>query len=95
MGATEEQRSPFAGDCLAGKVALVTGGGSGIGFEIATQLGKHGARVAVMGRRPRRAGGGRDCSQTRWDSGGAGSPFVPGQKYPRYCTSPEVERVLQ
>mmetsp|Transcript_23209 Transcript_23209/g.64450 ORF Transcript_23209/g.64450 Transcript_23209/m.64450 type:complete len:293 (+) Transcript_23209:117-995(+) len=43
--------SPFRGDCLSGKVALVTGGTSGIGLEIATQLGKHGARVVVMGRR--------------------------------------------
>ncbi|KAH0455166.1 hypothetical protein IEQ34_015198 [Dendrobium chrysotoxum] len=43
--------SPFKPDILKGKVALVTGGGSGIGFEISTQLGKHGAAVAIMGRR--------------------------------------------
>ncbi|KAK8941614.1 Peroxisomal 2,4-dienoyl-CoA reductase [Platanthera guangdongensis] len=43
--------SPFKPDILKGKVALVTGGGSGIGFEISTQLGKHGALVAIMGRR--------------------------------------------
>jgi hypothetical protein len=35
----------------AGQVALITGGGSGIGFEIARQLGRHGAAVVVMGRR--------------------------------------------
>lgn len=35
--------SPFNGDVLKGKVALLTSGGSGIGFEIATQFGKHGA----------------------------------------------------
>lgn len=44
-------QSPFKGDILKGRVALITGGGSGIGFEISTQFGKHGASVAIMGRR--------------------------------------------
>ncbi|EEF38739.1 peroxisomal 2,4-dienoyl-CoA reductase [(3E)-enoyl-CoA-producing] [Ricinus communis] len=43
--------SPFKGDILKGKVALITGGGSGIGYEISLQLGKHGASIAIMGRR--------------------------------------------
>lgn len=43
--------SPFRSDILRGKVALLTGGGSGIGFEIATQFGKHGASISIMGRR--------------------------------------------
>ena len=43
--------SPFVKDCLQGKVALITGGGSGIGFEIARQLGLHGASIIVLGRR--------------------------------------------
>ncbi|WVZ64249.1 hypothetical protein U9M48_013801 [Paspalum notatum var. saurae] len=43
--------SPFRADVLRGKAALVTGGGSGIGFEIATQLARHGVQVAIMGRR--------------------------------------------
>mmetsp|Transcript_2942 Transcript_2942/g.4781 ORF Transcript_2942/g.4781 Transcript_2942/m.4781 type:complete len:295 (-) Transcript_2942:115-999(-) len=44
--------SPFRSDCLAGKVALITGGGSGICFEVAKQLLLHGARGAVIcGRR--------------------------------------------
>lgn len=43
--------SPFKQDALKGKVALITGGGSGIGFEISRQFGKHGASIAIMGRR--------------------------------------------
>ncbi|KAK8631245.1 hypothetical protein V6N13_080000 [Hibiscus sabdariffa] len=43
--------SPFKAEILKGKVALVTGGGSGIGYGISLELGKHGASVAIMGRR--------------------------------------------
>ncbi|GMN53746.1 hypothetical protein TIFTF001_022872 [Ficus carica] len=43
--------SPFRADIVKGKVALITGGASGIGLEISTQFGNHGASVAVMGRR--------------------------------------------
>ncbi|KAG2684136.1 hypothetical protein I3760_10G062900 [Carya illinoinensis] len=43
--------SPFKADVLKGKVALLTGGGSGIGYEISYQLGIHGASIAIMGRR--------------------------------------------
>ena len=44
--------SPFKSDCIAGKIALVTGGGSGICFEVTKQLLMHGAKGAVIcGRR--------------------------------------------
>lgn len=50
---TAKFESPLHPHCLQGKVALVTGGGSGIGYEITRQLLLHGCQAAVIcGRRP-------------------------------------------
>ncbi|CPR13146.1 oxidoreductase [Mycobacterium bohemicum DSM 44277] len=45
------RRSPFRPDLLQGKAALVTGGATGLGLEIARVLGGHGARVAICSRK--------------------------------------------
>jgi citronellol/citronellal dehydrogenase len=49
---SEDFRSPLAEDALAGRVAIVTGGGTGIGRATARELGRTGAAVAICGRRP-------------------------------------------
>jgi peroxisomal 2,4-dienoyl-CoA reductase len=44
--------SPFLPNTLAGQVAFVTGGATGIGKEICRVLGHHGARIAIASRKP-------------------------------------------
>ena len=41
----------FQKDIIKGKITLITGGATGINFGIAEKLGKHGAKLILMGRR--------------------------------------------
>ena len=43
--------SDFKDNILKDRVALITGGGTGIGKEIARTLGRHGARIVIASRK--------------------------------------------
>jgi len=51
MSAAERQSQVFAPGVLSGRVALVTGGGTGLGKATALELTRCGARVTIAGRR--------------------------------------------
>ncbi len=51
MTTIDHETSPFRPGLLAGRVAVITGGGTGIGRAIADQYALLGARVALCGRR--------------------------------------------
>ncbi len=76
----------FAPDLLNGQVAFVTGGGTGIGREIARVLGRHGARIAIASRR--RA----VCEETAAELRGEGIDVLVDQFDVR--KPEEVERVV-
>ena len=57
----------FAPDLLKDQVALVTGGGTGMGRATALEMAQSGARIVVLGRRPEPI---EDCARTIREAGG-------------------------
>ena len=57
---------PFKADALAGKRILVSGGGSGLGREIARGFSAHGATVYICGRREALLAGLSELTREQW-----------------------------
>jgi len=55
----------FREQLLAGKVAFVTGGGSGIGQRMAERFAEHGAKLVIAGRRQERLDAAADAMRER------------------------------
>ena len=81
----------FPADLLSGKVALVTGGGTGIGLGIASCLSAAGATVAIASRKPEHLAAAADALRAR---GGAITTVETNVREPE-AVGRMVERVTQ
>jgi len=86
--------SPFQSNCLSPKTALITGGGSGICFEISKQLLLHGcSSITICGRRSSFLQ--KACSSLNQLGRGRCSYFVMDVRDPQQCQSAVEYAVAQ
>lgn len=80
----------FREGLLEGQVALITGGGTGIGFGIASALARYGARVAIASRKPEHL----EPARERLAAAGAQVLALPANVRDPESVQATVERVV-
>lgn len=88
---SQQSADVFRPDLLSGRVALVTGGGTGIGLGIASSLARAGAEVAIASRSPQHL----DPAVERLRSGGAKASAVEVNVREPESVARMMERVAQ
>lgn len=81
----------FAPDLLKDQVALVTGGGTGMGRATALEMAQSGAKIVVLGRRPEPI---EDCAKTIRDAGGEAIAISGDIRQPEQIEA-AMERIRQ
>lgn len=88
MSGSAEESEVFAPGLLSGQVALVTGGGTGLGKATAKELVRCGARVAIAGRRV-------EVLRQAVEEIGERSSWIVGDIREQHDASRMVEAILQ
>mmetsp|Transcript_19011 Transcript_19011/g.53323 ORF Transcript_19011/g.53323 Transcript_19011/m.53323 type:complete len:301 (+) Transcript_19011:130-1032(+) len=87
------RQSSFRKDLFEGKTVFISGGGTGIGFGIASGFIKHGANVGIMGRREQKLK--EACAKLDALAGAARSTYAVGDvRKPELCAA-AVAKVVE
>ena len=89
-------RTVFCNDLFAGKVAIVTGGGTGIGKAITTELARLGCKVVIASRKvDRLQESAKEINDAVGAEGGGATPRpFPDRVYPFQCNIRKEEQVF-
>ena len=87
-------RTVFCRDLFANKVAIVTGGGTGLGKAITKELSLLGCRVVIAARKLERLkDAAKELNESSSTGGGTTTTSLPDRVYPFQCNIRNEEQV--